>query len=452
MNHPAAVKPGDTIYLRGGTYRLDTSPEPDTSYWGVTGTAAAPITVRPAPGERAIIDLDYNLQVHGAHARYVGLEFITSRTKKVFSTGWAPDRPGSVDLTGDNLKIINCIFHDLSFITAFAAAQNLEMHGNIMYYIGFIAPDRSWGTTAYIQNESGRKDVTDNIMFQQFSHNIQVYGSDAATARDVYMEGNTIFNSGTLGTSRGFNTVVWVGQRAVERIGFSDNYLYSPFFDSSNAVFWGAADTVNYDLTVNSNYIIGGAPPLRLGVWNPVKLTNNTIYGGDWLVWYEGALPQPRQYNWDNNKYYYQGGAQQFILSSQHHSFAGWKQATGLDSGSTATTARPTGMKVAVRPNRYEPGRAHITVVNWDLANTASVDLSGAGLAVGRQFEIRDAQNYFGPPLVTGTYQGSPVTVPLPGTGSPVSPVIGADDPRNVGLVLPVHTPKEFNSFVLLPR
>src|SRR5262249_33513384 len=43
------VKPGDTIWLRGGTYtgRFNST---------LTGTAGAPITVRQYPGERAILD------------------------------------------------------------------------------------------------------------------------------------------------------------------------------------------------------------------------------------------------------------------------------------------------------------------------------------------------------------------------------------------------------------
>ena len=143
------------------------------------------------------------------------------------------------------------------------------------------------------------------------------------------------------------------------------------------------------------------------------------------------------------------------MFSPNGYDFNGWKQASGLDTGSTYSNSRPTGTKVFVRPNKYEAGRAHITVINWDLSNTASIDLSGTGLVVGQSFEIRDAQNYFATPLVTGVYDGNPVTVTLPGTGSPVTPIIGANDPQNFGafsLVLPVHTSAEFNAFVLLPR
>ncbi len=53
LNHPSAVKPGDTIWLRGGTY----TGAPFTS--NLNGTSASPIIVRQYPGERATIDGNY---------------------------------------------------------------------------------------------------------------------------------------------------------------------------------------------------------------------------------------------------------------------------------------------------------------------------------------------------------------------------------------------------------
>src|SRR5688572_20077343 len=49
LNHPAAVKPGDTIWLRGGSYK-------GAYRSNLAGAAGAPIIVRQYPGERAILD------------------------------------------------------------------------------------------------------------------------------------------------------------------------------------------------------------------------------------------------------------------------------------------------------------------------------------------------------------------------------------------------------------
>src|SRR5512140_3318197 len=53
LAQPAAVHPGDTIWLRGGTYTGIF-----TSY--LTGTASLPIKVRQYPGERVTLDGNVN--------------------------------------------------------------------------------------------------------------------------------------------------------------------------------------------------------------------------------------------------------------------------------------------------------------------------------------------------------------------------------------------------------
>ena len=81
----------------------------------------------------------------------------------------------------------------------------------------------------------------------------------------------------------------------------------------------------------------------------------------------------------------------------------------------TYLASRPTGIRSFVRPNAYEPGRANITILNWDRSPTVAVDVSAAGLTAGTRFEVRDAQNFYGPALVTGTYTGAPITLPMTG-------------------------------------
>src|SRR5205085_10355334 len=68
------------------------------------------------------------------------------------------------------------------------------------------------------------------------------------------------------------------------------------------------------------------------------------------------------------------------------------------------------------------------------------IDLSSL-LAAGDGFALFDVQNYFGDPVLTGTYDG-PVAIPMtPGT---TSEVIGTPTTPYV------HTSAEFGAFVLL--
>ena len=63
-------------------------------------------------------------------------------------------------------------------------------------------------------------------------------------------------------------------------------------------------------------------------------------------------------------------------------------------------------MKVFVRPNAYEAGRANITVYNWDGVEHASTSTSAASSSPGDGYEVRNAQDFFGAPVLTGTYNG----------------------------------------------
>jgi PKD repeat protein len=67
------------------------------------------------------------------------------------------------------------------------------------------------------------------------------------------------------------------------------------------------------------------------------------------------------------------------------------------------------------------------------------VDLSSV-LAVGSSYEIRNAQNYFGTPVLTGTYAGETVSIPM--AASSVETPAGATAPNPTG--------PEFNAFIVL--
>ena len=71
-----------------------------------------------------------------------------------------------------------------------------------------------------------------------------------------------------------------------------------------------------------------------------------------------------------------------------------------------------------VRPNRYEPGRANIIVYNWDNSASVNVDLSTV-LTAGQSYTIVNAQNFFGSPVTSGTYNGGTIGIPMAGISAP---------------------------------
>ena len=84
------------------------------------------------------------------------------------------------------------------------------------------------------------------------------------------------------------------------------------------------------------------------------------------------------------------------------------------------------------------------TFFNWQKSDKVEVDVKDIGMKQGDAFEIRDVENYFGKPVVTGKYDGKPVTIPM--TGLTVAAPIGRSDEYKT----PPHTAPEFGAFVIL--
>jgi hypothetical protein len=107
-----------------------------------------------------------------------------------------------------------------------------------------------------------------------------------------------------------------------------------------------------------------------------------------------------------------------------------------------SASSRPTGTIVSVRPNRFEPGRGHVAVLNWDLKPYVDVDVTSI-LSVGASFEVRNAQDFFAPPVLSGLYTGGALSLPMAGLS--VAAPIGAS-------AAPPATGPEFNAFVVLTK
>src|SRR5437773_1414358 len=75
LSQPAPVTPGSTIWLRGGRYTGGSDRAGFRS--NLTGTADAPIVVRPFPGEHAIVT--NSLDVTGSYTWFWGFEITSAR-------------------------------------------------------------------------------------------------------------------------------------------------------------------------------------------------------------------------------------------------------------------------------------------------------------------------------------------------------------------------------------
>jgi hypothetical protein len=402
LSGPNSVRPGDVIWLRGGTYRgIFTST--------LIGTPSDPIIVQQYPGERAIIDGGDSgtvsiLTVTGSNTWYWGFEIMSSDPRRVSAeTGsYANDigRGTAVSIaqsptTGSGLKFINMIVHDAAGgFGLWKEGINAEVYGSIVYYNGWTAPDRGHGHGIYVQNDSGSKRIVDNIVFSNFSHGMQAYGSDTAPINNITVQGNTFF---TNGMPNDYQRNLLVGGGTVaQNPRIADNVFFYPGVSGQN-------------LNV-------GNDPYGAGASNPV-ITGNYDVNGD------------NQFSPNNSNVTMSGNSFYSIV---------YGAIPNLYPSNIFSNARPTSTQVFVRPNQYEPGRANITVMNWGNSSSVSVDLSSV-LSSGSSYQVRNAQNFYGSPVRSGVYSGGAIS--LPTTASAAAPV---------GFATPPATGPLFSAYVVL--
>ena len=347
----------------------------------------------------------------GADTVYRDFEVTCShpaRETKIAGSWPADIRRGGVDIRGTRIAALQLVVHDLANGFGFwHEGEGGEITGCLIYYNGWQGPDRAHGHGIYAQNKRGTKRIADNILFHQFAYGIHAYGSEKASLDGFDIEGNIAFDNGCLtrGGERSPGIMVGGGCPA-RRIAIRDNVVVGGSVRLGYP--WG---TTSDDAVVTGNYIDQG---LVLRDFRQATIERNTIVAASHVVQLEGAGKLLLGgLAWDRNEYFLTDGrwGQCTIVEegkSRGLSFAEWQQTTGLDAASTFTKGAPDKLRIVVRPSAHEPGRAHVAVLNPQSLPEVEVDLA-AVLKAGQPFRIVSAKDYYGPPVVSGTYSGQPV-------------------------------------------
>lgn len=410
LSQPVAVRPGDTIWLRGGTYTGNF-----TSY--LTGTARAPIVVRQYPGERATLDGNVNpaflnapvitVPQSGGYTWFWGFEVTNSNPVRAEPAPCTYCRGNAFDVFAPGTKIINVIMHDTGQGVGFwTTAVDSEVYGNLIYYAGFDSPDRGHGHSVYTQNLTGTKNIKDNITFGLYNDQMNAY-TEGGTIDNIVFEGNASFAAGNLSSVApgGYNFLYGASGAASTSCTSSTKVAQNPVF-RDNVSFLGTGLNLGYakgtcNPTATGNYFVsvGGTAMELAAPWGTITISGNTFYG---------STSGFTQVAYPNNTY---------------------------------LTSRPGDIVIRVRPNAYEANRGNVYVYNWAGASSVNVDLSRV-LTAGVAYEVRNAQNFFGAAVATGTYSGAAVSIPL----------AGLTRATPVGWGSPPSWPNDFQAFVVLPR
>jgi hypothetical protein len=439
--------PGDTFWLTNGTYSLG---HVDTK---IQGTAARPITLRSLPGQLARVDGSVSFFESAGYVILRNLEMYSSSTNRVSTQTNAGFNPTDISLIPGiasyvpNMSFINLIVHDQTrhgFYISQEASNNL-IYGCIVYNNGWRSPDNAEGHGIYVQGKNGGRMVWDNIVFNNAGVDMHIYENDSnhVFLAGITLVGNLAFNAGAIQNVRAYRDwIVGVEPPAIsaDDILLEENMGYfhaSPAQD--NQVQIGRLG-VNGFVTVMNNYF---PPGLQLNNWALAAVSGNLVaaQSTNFAVSLNQAQVATSGF-WNGNTYGVSASSNGFRNNTNALTFAAWQASTGFDQSSTCGTFNLTGNKVFVRPNQYEPGRANIVVYNWDNLGTVAVDVSSA-LTPGTPYEIRNAQNYFAGPVLSGVYDGDPLHLPM--TGLTVAAPRGA-------MLTPPPTGPTLNVFVVLPQ
>jgi parallel beta-helix repeat protein len=394
-----SLQPGDTVWLRGGTYQ-------GAFRTALEGTPGQWIVFRQYPGERATID--GTLRAEGAYLAFWGFEIMQS----------TPSTYG-LEANTKHGRFINLVVHDAGTegISFWTPGVDGELYGCIVYNNG---THENHDHGVYVHNEAGTKVLADNVFFNNLAAGIQVYASHKnPVIRNVRIEGNVAFNNGSISsTVPAHSNLIVNAQVPTEGMVAIGNLLYFSGADGVNLSLGTYASANNRDITVQDNYVVGGRIGLQMvEPWQRALVTGNTFVGGRDLVDVGGA-GLDRSYTWSANTWVGDSSAPSWRFDRRRYGWNAWRQASGLGETDRMVTGPPRQTRVFVRPNRYERGRAHLVIFNWGRRAEVPVDVSQV-LRPGDRYEVRSVQALFGPPLVSGVSHGDSILVPMDGVIPP---------------------------------
>ena len=445
----AVGKPGDVFWLQGGTYKLG---HLTTKIQGAPGL---PFTFRPVPGERARIDGSLSFFDSAGYVVLRDIEVFSSdirRLSKQTNAGFHPTDIHPINGLASyapNMSFINLVVHDETGegIYISQAGTNNLVYGCVVFNNGWRSPDNAEGHGIYVQGHLGGREIADNIVFNNAGAGLHVYADEpGALLAGITLDGNVAFNAGAIQDTRFYRDwIIGVDAPAEKADGivFQNNLGYLPLAQKAqnedNAAQLGRQGN-NGSVAILNNYLPQG---LAVNNWTTATVSGNQVAmpAGAAAV----SLSRTRLLlttRWDSNNYTVVAADAGFKDNTVTLSFPGWQHRTGFDANSVCQIGGLHGVKVFVRSNRFQPGRANIIVYNWTKLGFASVDVSQV-LPRNAAYEIRDAQNFYGSPVASGVYRGQPLILPMNG----LRPA-----PPNGPMLMPPPTGPSFNVFVLLPR
>ncbi len=454
-----AIKAGDSLFLKGGIYTGNFSAT------FLNGTAALPIVFRNFNGEIATIDgytgkntlAALTISSFASYTTFAGLEIKCSSPSRLSLLAGDIYTGKGVDIQGSNIKLVNCIIHDMPGDGIYAGkdAVNTEIYGCIIYNNGYERALTGYSNGITVQNsdQAAPKTIANSFIFKNNVTGILAYGNTSSVSvNGISIDSSTVFNTGALLTStlgRKYNLLVGGASNSypAKNINVRNNVFYRDETDGAGGlkpynlrynISFGQSGITDSSLLFQGNYVVGGGYYGAIYVQSAYKqynLRNNTFYTPDInnkLLSVKPGTTLPGA--WSNNSY---SSANAGPFSGL--TFPGWKTAYMVDANSNYSTTKPTDT-FFIRQNKYDTAVYYVTVLNHSKTNSFNLPFVNHGLT-GRTYIVQDVQNYFGNAVATGIYGGVSISLPMN--------LAALSVPSGTVGVLPLHTSTNLGTFII---
>lgn len=268
----SALKPGDTLYVRGGTYS-------GAFNSSLNGSLGLSITVQSFPGEWAVIDGapipgggPAILAVRGSWTRFQKFEIINTNPSRTSPDTTHDHRPNVVFNVGNHNTYRRLSVHDggVAFYQDAVYGDTLIEHCDI-YNNGWQGPDRGHGHGVYMKSLNGPVTVRKNRIYRQYGYGIHGY-SDAGSGQlnNMLIEDNVIFDNADT------NLLLGGGDPSTGCV-IRRNTCYMPNATRPNVVV-GFGSTKNGTVSVIQNRVLGGLGlDIKTQLWSVVVNDRNDV-------------------------------------------------------------------------------------------------------------------------------------------------------------------------------
>ncbi len=497
-NQSGTIKPGDTIYIRGGVY--DTLVGEALFSVNLNGENGKCITIKPYQNERVVFDAHHVSTENVGYEKGFSINGSWLIIQDIFftnSNGLRDGRIGAnsintgVNIFASNSKLINCFIYNNNGVGIgfWKPATNSELYGCHVFHNGYY--DNSNGAIAghniYTQNVSGTKIISDNVVFGSARIGIHVYyegdhaPEDERVLRGFDLTNNILFDNGSWGgTGEPLNVNLDISSshpsrdmKVLNNIGYQSqesaqqNFMFGPSFH----------DVDNTNFEVSGNIASGGQVGYEMNRISDIKFVNNKVVGPGTSNPIRIMIKKDRTtegYHFNNNSYYLNEYSklsfgdgriaenekpeetENIIVKSLYNGWhrqtsdlPTWQTMTGLDQASTVTyvpsASAPSESENfhVLSPNKYENGRGNLTIFNFTGNASYTVDLSPV-VAANSQYYIYDSQNVLDEPILKGVYQGGTIDIPMN-----LTKITGL---TGLSSQTPNHTSNQFGSYLVMSR